>query len=306
MKALGLSFGRKMQNSEIMVKQVLKQMEKRGFESRFIRMLDLDIKDCVGCSACVGSLLSGGDGTCILKDDFPILEEALLESDAVVICAPIYVLAPSGLFKTVCDRMGPSHDIAFRKQAKEWAEAAGKPSPVDERAFKNRVCGILTSGGARTKNWTSFGIAQMYEFCSWGINVVDAYNAYAAMDYQHMVGNEKLMARMTAMGDHLADALEKEFDPDAWYGDEEGICPVCHMDMLTVLPGGDQVECPVCGIQGTLRLDEGVIKVDFPPENIAHSRCYFQGRQDHMEEIRDSIQTMKRFDNLQEMLEPYK
>ena len=32
MKALGLSFGRKMQNSEIMVKQVLKQMEKRGFE----------------------------------------------------------------------------------------------------------------------------------------------------------------------------------------------------------------------------------------------------------------------------------
>ena len=306
MKALGLSFGRKMQNSEIMVKQVLKQTKKRGFETQFIRMLDLDIKDCVGCSACVGSLLSGGDGTCILKDDFPILEEALLESDVIVLSAPVYVLAPSGLFKTICDRMGPSHDIAFRKQAKEWAEAAGKPSPVDERCFKPRAVGLVSCGGARTKHWTSFGPASLYEFCSWGVTVVDVYNAYGMMDYQHVVGNQKVMDRMTAMGDHLADAMTTEGGLDKWYGDEEGICPICHMDMLTVIPGGDQVECPVCGIQGTLKLENGVIKVDFPPENQAHSRCYFQGRQDHMEEIRDSIGTMKRFDNLQEMLEPYK
>ena len=35
MKALGLSFGRKNRNSDIMVKQVLKQMKARGFEVEF-------------------------------------------------------------------------------------------------------------------------------------------------------------------------------------------------------------------------------------------------------------------------------
>jgi len=247
MKALGLSFGRKMQNSEIMVKQVLKQLEARGFETHFIRMLDLDIKPCKGCTACVGSLLSGGSGACIIKDDFHIVEEAILEADAIVVCAPIYVWAPSGLFKTICDRMGPSHDLAFRTNAVEIAKKMGKEPAVDPRAFKPRAAAYLTVGGARTKNWTSLGLPQMYEFGSMGLHVVDALNVYAAMDYEHILGNEEVMARLTEVGNHLADALETEGGLDKWYGDE-GVCPVCHMDLLTILHDGNKVECPICGI----------------------------------------------------------
>ena len=305
MKALGLSFGRKMKNSEIMVKQVLKRMEERGYETQFIRMLDLDIKPCTGCSACVGGLLSGGGGRCVQKDDFHIVEEAIMECDALVVCAPVYVWAPCGLFKVICDRMGPSFDLAFRTAADEMAKAQGKESPIDPRFFKKRAAAYLSVGGARTKNWTSLGLPQLYEIGSMGLNVVDAVNVYATMDYEHVVGNEEVMERMTSVGDHLADALETEGGLDKWYGDE-GVCPVCHMDLLTILPGGNKVECPICGIEGTLNIIDGKIEVEFSEAQQKRSRVNYDGKVEHFVEIRDSVATMKKFPDLKERLAAYK
>lgn len=80
-------------------------------------MDELDIKPCTGCCACaVGFVFGNGRGDCVLKDDFHILEEAMYEADAVIIGSPTLVLSPSGTFKTVADRLGPSHDYS----AKEW------------------------------------------------------------------------------------------------------------------------------------------------------------------------------------------
>ena len=36
-----------------------------------------------------------------------------------IVGSPTYVLSPTGRFKTVCDRIGPSHDITFRKATYE-------------------------------------------------------------------------------------------------------------------------------------------------------------------------------------------
>lgn len=309
MKALGISFGRKMHNSEIMVKQVLKQMEKRGFETNFIRAHDLDIKPCTGCTACVGSLLSGRNGACVLKDDLHILDEAILEADAVVVCAPVYVIAPCGLFKDVCDRMGPSHDLAFRVAARQIGEEKGLPEAqlVDKRAFKPRAAAILSIGGARTKHWTSLGLPQLYEITmSSGMHVVDAYNGYAAMDYEHIVGNEEAMARLTKMGDNLVDALTTEGGLDKWYGDEEGVCPVCHSDLLTILHDGNKVECPICGIQGTLTMEDGQFRATFTEAEKKRSRLHIGGKEEHHVEIRDSVFSMKKIPDLKERLEAYK
>ena len=307
MKALGLSFGRKMQNSEIMVKQVLKQMEKRGFAARFIRVQDLDIRPCTGCIACVGSLLSGGRGACPIRDDFHILDEAILEADAVIVCAPVYCLAPICLFKTVCDRMGPSHDLSFRTNARAQGEAMGLPEEklVDKRSFKKRVAALMTVGGASTKHWVSLGLPQMYELCWNGMQVVDAYNAYAAMDYQHMLGNEALMQRLTVMGDNLANALEQDIAETHWCGDEAGICPVCHNDLLTILHKKTQVECPICGIQGTLQIQNDEIMVHFSEEEKARSRLRYAGKLEHYIEIRDSARSMKPVPDLGERLKEY-
>ena len=40
-KVLGISFGRKMSNCDIMVKHALMECERRGFETAFIRADDL-------------------------------------------------------------------------------------------------------------------------------------------------------------------------------------------------------------------------------------------------------------------------
>ena len=308
MKALGLSFGRKNRNSDIMVKQVLKQMKARGYEVEFYNLNEMNIQYCTGCTSCVVNIMQGGNGACYLKDDFHIIHEAFMECDAVVICAPVFCLSPNGLFKTFCDRMGPSHDISFLTNARDQGRAMGKPEDKlpDARAFKPRAAALMCVGGAKTPNWLSFGLPSMFESFSNGMSIVDAYSAHGAMEYEHMVANEKLMERMTAMGDHLADALETEGGLDKWYGDDEGTCPVCHNDLLTIMHSGTTVECPVCGISGELKIVDGQIKVEFPEAQIARSRLKYPGKLEHYLEIRDSAMTMKKVPDLKERLAEYK
>ena len=85
-KILGLSFGRKMSNTEVMVKHALMACQEAGHDVRFIRVNDLDIKDCTGCIACVVGMIMGKKGGCVLKDDFHILDEALMEQyDEIIV-----------------------------------------------------------------------------------------------------------------------------------------------------------------------------------------------------------------------------
>ena len=62
MRLLGLSCGRKMQNTEVLVKEAMMAAEDVGAEARMIRLLDLDIKPCKGCTLCARSLMQGGPG----------------------------------------------------------------------------------------------------------------------------------------------------------------------------------------------------------------------------------------------------
>ena len=127
------------------------------------------------------------------------------------------------------------------------------------------------------------------------------------MGYDHMVGNTKLMERLTKMGDNLSYACEHDIPEDYWCGDDEGICPVCHNDMLTILHDKMRVECPVCGIEGEMKIVDGEIKVDFSEEQISHSRLRYGGKMDHYVEIRDSDKNPEkvRIPNLKEVLKEY-
>ena len=184
-KVLGISFGRKMGNTDVMVKTALMECEKAGCQVKFLRGDDLDIKPCTGCISCVVGMTTGrGKGGCPVKDDFHILDEALMECDAVIVGSPTYVLSPTGKFKVVCDRIGPSHDITFRKATYEEGLAAGKPADQlpDPRSFKKRVGALISVGGAMTKNWLAFMLPTMYEFTmSMGIDVVDMHEYHGAM-----------------------------------------------------------------------------------------------------------------------------
>lgn len=310
-KVLGISFGRRLGNTEIMIKTALKECEKAGCDVRFLRADDLHIEPCTGCISCVVGMTTGhGKGGCPLKDDFHILDEALMECDAVIVGSPTYVLSPTGKFKVVCDRIGPSHDITFRKATYDEGLAQGKPADQlpDPRSFKKRVGALVSVGGAMTKNWLAFMLPTMYEFTmSMGIDVVDIHEYDGAMAYEHVLGNETQLERMRQMGRHVAQAVQAEDEADrvAWRGDTEGVCPVCHCNMLTVSPDRTYVECPVCGIEGTFTVEDGKLQVAFSQAQQKRSRLHWDGKLEHSTEIKTQAVGPGQIPNLKDLKQAY-
>jgi len=59
---------------------------------------------------------------------------------------------------------------------------------------------------------------------------------------------------------------------DHSYLGEEGICPICHDRNIRILNDMKSVECPVCAVRGSLRLEGEKIKVVFRQEDIQRYR----------------------------------
>ena len=310
-KVVAFSFGRKMSNTDVMLKEVLKKCEEAGHEIQFVRPDDLDIKPCTGCCACVVGIMSGRtNGKCVHKDDFHILEDAYYSADALIIGSPVYETSPSGTFKTFCDRFGPSHDLAFLTEAKKERLARDGENALlpDERVFKPRVGCLVGVGGARTENWTIFTIPVMYEsMMSAGVDVIDTHTYYGAMNVQHVLGVPEQMERMDRMAQNILDALaaDSEDERKKWRGTEEGACPVCHQSMFRVHQGCDKVECAICGIDGKVALVDGKIVYSFSREEQDRSRMKYAGKLEHRNEIADGAMTQKKVENLAELKKPY-
>lgn len=292
MKILGLSFGKKMGNNEILVKEALMGAEEMGVEVMgFIRALDLDIKPCRDCVACANSLFAGGSGECVIKDDFKLLDEQLLECDGLIVGSPIFIMCPTGYYKNVADRRGPSHDLAWLIEAKKMRQTMEKPPAKgpDERAFKKRYAGFFITGGASTLNWLSFGFPLMYLLTfPTHMQVVDQVMVKDISQYFCVVVNKEALQRARQLGRNVAQAVLEQKDEPEWKGDEQGICPVCHCNLLTIFKK-NPVECPVCGIRGELKIINDEFVVTFSKEEQERSRLKMGGKYEHWEELRNNF-----------------
>lgn len=310
-KVLGVSFGRKMSNCDIMVKQALMECEKAGCEVAFIRADDLDVSNCTGCIACtIGTMTGRGRGYCIKHDDFDILDECVMQSDAVILACPTYETSVTGRFKTICDRIGPSHDITFRKAAYEEGKAAGKPESElpDARSFKKRTGALISVGGAMTENWIALTMPMMFEFTfPMAIDVVDTVEYYGAMAHESVVGYPEMMERMTKVGQNIVDSLKAETEEEriAWRGEEEGICPICHTRLLQVSHDKKSVSCLVCGSNGEVSVEDGKIHVHYTQAELDRSRLRWGGKLEHSTEIKTKAQPSGTIKNLKELKAPY-
>ena len=310
-KILGISFGRKMSNCDIMVKHALMQCEKAGYEVSFIRADDLNISNCTGCIACVIQIMMGkGRGYCVRHDDFDILDECVMQSDALILACPTYETSVTGRFKTICDRIGPSHDITFRKAAYEEGKAAGKPESElpDARTFKKRTAALISVGGAMTENWIALTLPMMYEFTfPLGIDVVDSVEYYGAMAHESVLGNPEMMERMEKVAQNIIDSLEADTEEERikWRGSEEGICPICHTRLLQVSHDCRSVDCVVCGSHGTATIEDGKIRVHYTKEELDRSRLRWGGKLEHSTEIKTQAQPSGTIKNLKELKAPY-
>ena len=68
-KIIGLSTGRKNGNSEALLKAAAMGAAELGVETEIIRAMELKVKPCNGCDACLVALANGKIASCSIKDD---------------------------------------------------------------------------------------------------------------------------------------------------------------------------------------------------------------------------------------------
>lgn len=289
-KVLGISFGRKMKNSEIMVKEALFKAKEAGAEVEFISTMGMDIKHCTGCGACSAGRDNGKPIKCIIKDDYNTLAQKVLEADGVIVAAPVYILGITGQFKNFVDRFGPAHDRAALLEVNKKREKEGKEL-LDPNTIKDRYVGYISVGGASTQNWVSFGLPNMNYFgISLNMKKVGHIDAYNQGNTVIPVLDDELMKNCGDLGSAVANAIGKPYEEvKGWVGDE-GICPVCHCNQLTVTPSmSTTIECPSCGINGELAIVDGKVQVTFSEKEQNRARGTIEGLYEHYNEIQGFI-----------------
>ena len=108
MKVLGISFGRRNERCDILVKQALFAAKKAGAEVQFINTMRMEITHCHACDFCSRQREKGEvEIGCAFKDGYQELEQAYYDCDGVIIGAPVYAVGIVGQFKNFLDRLCP-------------------------------------------------------------------------------------------------------------------------------------------------------------------------------------------------------
>lgn len=296
-KVLGLNFGRDKGECSKYLNIAIEAAKQDGADVRVINCCNLKIGRCQGCGACSrGNREHGKPITCIVKDDYEMVKEAILDADAIIVAAPVYVLAPTGQLKNLTDRLGPAHDRAqmwkeFMKRVDPGPDPenpgmlkpkdeTGEYQPIDPRDIKQQYVAYISVGGAQDHHWVSMGLTQMKLFgFPLNMHLVDELDIHGAHGDQNP-RTIMFKARAEKLGHNVAYALGKYHRDVPWYGDEKGVCPVCHGRMITITKG-TKVECPLCGITGDLSIVNGAIKVTWPFSELDRSRLNIIGLLEH-------------------------
>ena len=287
MKLLGISCGRKMGNSEILLREALMGAEELGRETEIISLLDVNIKPCIGCKICPAEIT--GKEACIIKDDAVFFWNKVMDCDGLILSGPVYCLTPPGYLLVIRDRLLASKsDVAWMMERKKLKEQGGKIF-VDERCFKTRPGAFISVGGSVTPDWLSLGLSifQTMTF-SLQLELVDQMMVMGTNIIEGQVLlNDAAVSRARKLGRHVAEVMGKPAAEMKWKGDEKGTCPVCHQNELTI-KNKNPVQCPICGIYGELKIENGEIKVIFSEEEQKRSRLTIAGKMEHWNEYHPS------------------
>lgn len=132
MKVLGIEGGpRKDGNTERLVRKALVGAEMAGAQTQLLKLIDLNLKPCRGCSAC------RPEGVCAVKDNMEIVINAIQEADVIVFGSPVYMWQVTGTAKVFMDRLcrllKPDYSSRLNGRKKlAFVYTQGNP---DEKAF---------------------------------------------------------------------------------------------------------------------------------------------------------------------------
>lgn len=278
MKILGISSGSKNGNNDAMCKEALMGAKESGAEVEFIRLLDLDLKYCTGCIACVMSLMTGKGNKCALKDDFDWLLDKMLDADGIVFATPVFVKGTPGVFHTIIDRFGPRMDKGNNIIATEIANKSNG-TPPDPRILKDKVVSYMGIGGSDWTTRIQCDHALQALSPNWKIidNEVFSWSKGIIMD-------EQKVARAHQIGVNLAKAATDV--AAARYMGNAGICPHCHSRNFYISDSAAEVICNLCGIKGEMKIVNGKITFEFAASQLEHAHDTLSGKFRHMEDIK--------------------
>ncbi|MBW2040022.1 MAG: flavodoxin family protein [Deltaproteobacteria bacterium] len=242
MKVLGLVGSvRRLGNSEILTKEALMGAEEQGAEVEILRLTDYEVRPCQGCAAC---LFQGRD--CVIEDDANFIFAKMAASDGIILGVPCYILEATAIVKQLIDR-------GF--------------APMQQNKIRGKAGGVIVPYA--TRGWTQNAFQQTNTWLlSLGVNIIDRLLIHV-QGLSEAPLFSRAIERAHALGKRVARAIETG---DHSYQGEEGICPICHDRNLRILKDMETVECPVCAVRGTLRVEEGKIKVIFKDEAIQRHR----------------------------------
>ncbi|MGD9210031.1 MAG: flavodoxin family protein [Desulfobacteraceae bacterium] len=278
MKILGISSGTKNGNNDSMCKEALMGAKETGAEIEFIRLLDLDIKYCIGCVSCVMSMMTGKGNRCILKDDFEWLLDKMLDADGIIFTTPVFVKGTPGIFHTIMDRFGPRLDRGNVIIATEIAKKNNGPIP-DQRLLKDKLVSYMGIGGSDWTTRVQCDHALQSMTSMWKIidNEVFPWSKGIIME-------DEKVAKAHQIGVNIAKAAQ-DYNSAAYMGDA-GVCPHCHSRNFYLNNQAAEAICCLCGIKGELQVTDGKITFSFPQEQLEHAHDTLTGKFHHMDDIK--------------------
>lgn len=252
MKVVGLIGSyRKLGNTEVLVKEALMEAQRLGADVSTLRLTDLTIKPCKGCMACAFKFEN-----CRVPDDWSTFRDAIVESDAVVVGAPTYLLGPAGIIKMLTDR-----NIALQSRRLEHVSKPGA------------IIGISGVVG-----WETFSLPMLNVFMNTcGLKVVDQVMFYAQGPGEILL-NESAMERARKVGSTIFEAAGKPVEETTYVGDE-GVCPVCHQNLFSIKD--EMLECAVCRVKGRLENVDNQMRLAIDAGTLKDNRWTEEGLFEH-------------------------
>ena len=97
-------------NTDFLVEAILTGAQKAGALTEKINLNNLEIRPCQACNACQKT------GTCVHKDDMPMLLEKMHRSQVWALGTPVYWWGPTAQFKAFVDRWYGAKQVNFSEK----------------------------------------------------------------------------------------------------------------------------------------------------------------------------------------------
>lgn len=251
---------RKLGNCEIFIKEILRNVSV-PYTADLLRLNDFTVEACRGCYRCLFS----EDG-CSQADDFPLLLNAVLDADALIVAVPTYFLGPNACLKRFIDR-----GLAFYAHAEKlW----GKPA-----------VGVGIAGIHGKEGYTLLGVESFLKLLLTDVKMTTMI--YGALPGEVFIEEKN---RKTAM--ELASAL---FSPESQK--KQPCCPLCGGDTFRFMDH-DRVRCMLCSNVGTVSFIDGQPVFSIDPSNhelfltqkgVINHRKWLKGMKTRFMEQKDTL-----------------